>query len=89
MESCIYGDEVTTQIAEAQRNTDCCPGVSPMVSVFFQPIRSGAVCQKEPQADAAPTRGLPEREAGRWNPPWDIARPSGPTALSQPGGTRG
>ncbi|KAF3851074.1 hypothetical protein F7725_012846 [Dissostichus mawsoni] len=30
---------------------------------------SGAVCQKEPEADAAPTRGLPEREAGRWGPP--------------------
>ncbi|KAM9393266.1 ELMO domain-containing protein 3 isoform 2-T4 [Pholidichthys leucotaenia] len=50
--------------------------------------KSGAVCQKEPQADATPTRGLPERETDRWNLPWDVARPCGPTALSWPGGAR-
>lgn len=60
----------------------------PAPSVSLPPGRSGAVCQKEPQADAAPTRGLPEREAGRCNPPRDVAGPSGPAALPRPGGAR-
>lgn len=60
----------------------------PAPSVSLPPGRSGAVCQKEPQADAAPTRGLPEREAGRCNPPGDVAGSSGPAALPRPGGER-
>lgn len=65
--------------------------IPPQIShfLYFVTFRGGAVCQKEPQADAAPARGLPEREAGRWNPPWDVTRPCGSTAFSQPGGARG
>lgn len=58
------------------------------LSVSSPPGRSGAVCQKEPQADAAPTRGLPEGEAGRWDTPRDVAGPPGPAGLPRPGGAR-
>ncbi|XP_068166747.1 ELMO domain-containing protein 3 isoform X2 [Antennarius striatus] len=53
------------------------------------PLQSGAVCQEESQADAAPPGGLPEGEAGRQDPSWDLAGPSGPAPLPHTGRARG
>lgn len=44
-ESCLYGGEV----AGAQLNTDCCPGVSPTVSLFSNPSEVELFAKKNPK----------------------------------------